>query len=81
MVIDANRVAKAKLAGQFPPGWTSQSANAKVVGPFILIGLGFIFLLENLRPHFFDRIFDMWWPLIFIAIGGFLAWRQFGERK
>ncbi len=81
MVIDANRVAKAQLAGRMPEGWASQSENAKVVGPFILIGLGVIFMLQNMHPHIFDQIFEMWWPLVFIAVGGFLAWRQFGERK
>jgi len=81
MAIDANRVAKAKIAGQAPADWGGQSANAKVAGPFILIGLGMIFLLENLHPHMFDQIFDMWWPLAFIAAGGFLAWRQLGEKK
>ncbi len=81
MAIEANRTAKAKLAGQITSDWASQSANAKVVGPFILIGLGIIFLLENLHPHLFDRVFDRGWPLIFIAIGVFLAWRQLGEKK
>ena len=81
MAVDANRIARAKLSGQMPTDWASHSANARVIGPFILIGLGVIFLVENLHPHIFDKLFDMWWPLIFIAAGGFLAWRQFGERK
>jgi hypothetical protein len=81
MAIDANRVAKAKIAGHPPADWGGQTANAKVIGPFILIGLGMIFLLENMHPHIFDRIFDMWWPLAFIVAGGFLAWRQLGEKK
>lgn len=81
MAIDANRTAKARLTGQVPEDWASQSANAKVIGPFILIGLGIIFLLENLHPHLFDEFFDKGWPLILIAIGVFLAWRRVGEKK
>jgi len=46
MMVDAYRVAKAKVNGQVPPD-ISGMPTGKAVGPFILIGLGLVFLLEN----------------------------------
>ncbi len=53
----------------------------KAVGPFILIGIGIIFLLVNFGWLDFDRLIDVWWPVILIAAGGLLAWRHMSERN
>jgi hypothetical protein len=82
MIFDAYRVAKAKQLGQPVPadffgmgGGTSGSASGMArefahvpVGAIILIGLGVLFLLENLW-HFHLAWVGRLWPLILIAIG------------
>ncbi len=44
--------------------------SRSIVGPVILIVLGFVFLLSNLGwiPHI-GRLLITWWPVILIAIG------------
>jgi hypothetical protein len=79
MAVDANRTFKARQAGLLPP--ESQMGSAKVVGPFILIAIGLIFLMQNFHVFDLDEFFDKWWPLILIGAGALLAWRQLGERK
>ncbi|MFZ0820459.1 MAG: B-box zinc finger protein [Candidatus Acidiferrales bacterium] len=79
MAVDANRSFKARLRGQVPSD--SQMGSARMIGPLVLIALGFIFLLENFHILDFDRLIDNWWPLLLIGAGGLLAWRQLGEKK
>jgi hypothetical protein len=78
MMVDAYRVAKAKVNGQVPPD-ISGMPTGKAVGPFILIGLGLVFLLENFGLLNLDRLIDVWWPLILIGAGALLAWRHMGS--
>jgi len=80
MMIDAHRVAKLRLGGQATPD-ISGAPGAKAIGPFILIGLGFIFLLENFGLLNLDRLIDVWWPLILIGAGALLAWRHVGTTR
>jgi hypothetical protein len=79
MAVDANRTFKARLAGQIPS--ESQAGNARMVGPIVLIVLGLMFLMQNFHMFDLDRLIDTWWPILLIAGGGFLAWRQLGVRK
>ena len=80
MMVDAYRVASMRLAGQVPTDMVYSTPGAKAIGPFILIAIGLIFLLNNFGWLNFDRLIDMWWPLILIAVGGLLAWRHMSER-
>ncbi|HEX3351669.1 MAG TPA: DUF5668 domain-containing protein [Terriglobales bacterium] len=89
-IIDAVRTAKAIQMGQPPPDpfglGTTFSAGfgpadrmdvSKVpVGALVLIGLGAIFLLHTL--DIWDFSMHRVWPLILIAIGGFLLVRRLG---
>jgi Domain of unknown function (DUF5668)/B-box zinc finger len=75
MMVDAHRVAAARLAGHVPADMQLSSARGKAIGPFILIGLGIVFLLNNFHLLDFDRLIDQWWPLILIIAGAALAWR------
>lgn len=75
MVIDAYRTAKARALGQAPPSPTVDLAKGKPVGPWILIGLGVLFLLETLGILSLNRIFDFW-PVILIAVGALLLWKR-----
>lgn len=81
MMVDAHRVAQQRLAGQTPSDVSYASPAAKAIGPFILIGLGLLFLLGNFGVfNNFDYIIDKFWPLILIAVGGALAWRHMNAR-
>jgi LiaI-LiaF-like transmembrane region/B-box zinc finger len=46
------------------------------VGPIVLIGLGALFLLNNLHVLAFDWIFENGWPVILIGIGGWMLWKR-----
>ncbi|HVP43336.1 MAG TPA: DUF5668 domain-containing protein [Terriglobales bacterium] len=76
-IIDANRSAKALLAGQPVPdpfglnsalGSENLSAKNLPIGAVILIGVGVLFLLQNIGLFHFHWIGKLW-PLILIALG------------
>jgi len=97
MMIDAYVCAKARLEGRPMPDYIGSStpavavprgappasvpSNARIVGPLILIGIGFLFLLHNFDLFDLDRLFDRWWPMILIFAGAGLAWRQMNARR
>jgi len=92
MMVDAYRCAKARQAGQPMPDISAglgsagtaasgASPNARLLGPMILIGVGFIFLLHNFDMIDLDRVIARWWPMILIAAGGLMAWRQMNARR
>lgn len=76
-IIDANRSAKAILAGQPAPdpfglgkalGTENLTPQNVPIGAIILIGIGALFLLQNVgifHFHWFGKL----WPLILIALG------------
>lgn len=68
MVIDAYRTAKAKLLGQAPPDSLGNLSVDKPVGPIILIGLGFLLLLNQFNLFPIGRVMDFW-PVILIVLG------------
>lgn len=51
--------------------------NRSAFGAVVLITLGILFLLSNLGmlPRL-GPLFSTWWPLILIAVGGFLLLRR-----
>jgi hypothetical protein len=89
-IIDAVRSAKAVQTGQPAPDpfglARTFSAGEKVdtakipAGAVVLIGLGFLFMLETMGFHFFR--FGRLWPLILIGIGAWLfavRWGYVGQ--
>jgi len=53
---------------------------ANVVMGAILLGLGLLFLAQNLNFHWFGWFnFATFWPLLLIAIGGYSVWRAVNE--
>jgi hypothetical protein len=76
MAVDANRTAKANLLIPVRPDADPLTVKGKAIGPFILIGIGVIFLLQNFHAFELDNIIDRWWPLLLIAVGGFMVWRR-----
>ena len=84
MIMDSYRVAKARTAGIEPApqsGWEMPewggNGKAAPVGPVILIGLGGLFLLNNILP-FHLHIFRFW-PVALIALGAYLIWQRTGS--
>jgi hypothetical protein len=76
MAVDANRVAKANLVSSVRPDADALTFKARTIGPFVLIGIGVIFLLQNFHAFELDNLIDRWWPLLLIGVGGFLVWRR-----
>ena len=85
-IIDAVRSARAIQVGQpapdpfglgrtFSPGDKVDTSKIPV-GAVILIGLGVLFMLQNLGLRWFS--FDRFWPLILIGIGIWLFVRRWG---
>ena len=70
MVIDSYQTAKAKQTGSPTPEWfgVSDMKLDAPLGAVVLIGLGLMFLLDNLGVPIFSQI-GKFWPLLLIAIG------------
>jgi hypothetical protein len=75
MAVDACRSAKAINAGKAPPIHIGRVMSDKPVGPLILIGLGVLFLLQQLDVFRIGWIFR-YWPVILIAIGAWMLYRR-----
>jgi hypothetical protein len=81
MVIDSYQTAKAKCLGQPVPEWFGLGdvkLNAPV-GAALLIGLGVLFLLDNLGIPVFRHI-GKYWPVLLIVIGVILLQRRLGSK-
>jgi hypothetical protein len=79
MVIDSFQTAKAKAAGQPMPEWfglQEMKLNAPV-GAALLIGLGVLFLLDNLGVPVIDQVGKLW-PVLLIIAGFLLLQRRTG---
>jgi hypothetical protein len=82
MVIDSFQTAKAKSMGKPVPEWfglTDVKVNAPV-GAALLIGLGILFLLDNLGVPVFNQI-SKFWPVLLIVAGFLLLQRRLGGPK
>jgi hypothetical protein len=79
MVIDSFQTAKAKCSGQPVPEWfglSEMKLNAPI-GAALLIGLGVLFLLDNLGVPVINQI-SKFWPVLLIVAGVLLLQRRFG---
>ena len=79
MVIDSFQTAKAKMSGKPVPEWFGlgeMKINAPI-GAALLIGLGVLFLLDNLGVPVISQI-SKFWPVLLIAAGFLLLQRRLG---
>jgi len=82
MVIDSYHTAKAKVLGRPVPEWFGlgdMKMNAPI-GAALLIGLGAMFLLDNLGVPVFNQI-GKYWPVLLIVVGILLLQRRLGTSK
>jgi len=82
MVIDSYQTAKAKSMGKPVPEWfglTEVRVNAPI-GAALLIGLGVLFLLDNLGVPIFSQI-SKFWPVLLIVAGFLMLQRRLGGPK
>ena len=80
MVIDSYQTAKRKYAGLPTEEWLGLGEfkmNAPI-GAALLIGLGALFLLDNLGVRVFEHI-AKFWPVLLIVIGLVLLQRRMGR--
>jgi hypothetical protein len=80
MAVDSNLSAKARLAGKVPSDPIAEVGKGKTVWPFVLIGIGLLFLMSNFHMIDVDEVINRWWPVLLIAVGGFMVWRR-SERQ
>jgi len=81
MVIDSYQTAKCKQLGQPTPEWFGLGdlkMNAPI-GAALLIGLGALFLMDNLGIPVFRHI-GRYWPVLLIVIGVILLQRRMGGK-
>jgi hypothetical protein len=77
MVIDSYQTARRKLLGEPTEEWLGLGdfkLNAPI-GAALLIGLGALFLLDNMGIHVFSHI-SKFWPVLLIVIGLVLLQRR-----
>jgi hypothetical protein len=82
MVIDSFQTAKAKSSGKPVPEWFGLGEiklNAPI-GAALLIGLGALFLLDNLGVPVFNQI-SKFWPVLLIVAGFLLLQRRMSGPK
>ncbi|MCJ7502541.1 MAG: DUF5668 domain-containing protein [Acidobacteriia bacterium] len=80
MVIDSYQTAKRKLLGQPAEEWFGlgdMKMNAPI-GAVLLIGMGALFLLDNLGVPVFRHV-GKFWPVLLILIGLALLQRRMGR--
>jgi LiaI-LiaF-like transmembrane region/B-box zinc finger len=81
MVIDSYQTAKRRLLGQPTEEWLGMGdfkMNAPI-GAALLIGLGALFLLDNLGIPVFAEL-GRFWPVLLILLGLFLLQRRSGKK-
>lgn len=82
-VLDAYRSAQAVMRQRLAhPEWIpeEEKVNAPVWG-LILMGVGLLFLVDNLVEADIFRFVDKLWPLAFVALGAYLMWDYLKEKK
>ena len=69
MAIDALRTVKARETGEVIADPFENITKNKSLGPFLLIGIGAIFLLHNFGFFEAFRVREIFWPVVLIGIG------------
>jgi TM2 domain-containing membrane protein YozV len=80
MPFEAYHTAKKRQMGITVDEWSSlisqdRIANRAPMGPIILIGIGFLFLLDTLHLLDFHRI-GRFWPVLLIVIGAYMLYSR-----
>lgn len=77
MVVDSYQTARAKQQGQPTPEWfgLSEMKMDAPLGAVLLIGLGVLFLLDNLGVPIFQEV-GKFWPVLLIGAGILLFQRR-----
>lgn len=81
MAIDALRTAKARQTGQTITDPFESWTKNRSIGPFVLMGVGALFLLHNFG--FFDmfRVREIFWPVVLIGIGVLMLRNRVGGQS
>ena len=69
MAIDSLKVAKAKQTGETITDPLASWTRNKATGPYILIGIGVLFLLNNFNVFDYFQIRRLFWPVVLIGVG------------
>jgi hypothetical protein len=79
MVVDSYQTARAKQLGQPAPEWfgLSEMRMNAPLGAALLIGLGALFLLDNLGIPILSQL-GKFWPVLLIVVGLVLLQRRVG---
>jgi Domain of unknown function (DUF5668) len=81
MAIDALRTAKARQTGQPVADPFESWTKNRSLGPFILIGIGGLFLLHNFGIFDMFRIREIFWPVVLIGIGVLMLRNRVGGQS
>jgi Domain of unknown function (DUF5668)/B-box zinc finger len=80
MPIEAYRTAQARRKGEPEPFNLMAGTDRKPIGAFVLIGIGVLLLLANfglLQHEWFGKT----WPVVLIAVGGWLLWDRLNKNS
>ena len=80
MAIDAMRTVRARQTGEVVADPFASWGDQKAAGPFILIGLGALFLLNNFGVFDYFRVRQIFWPVVLIGIGFFMLRNRLSGR-
>ncbi len=69
MAIDALRVAKGRQTGTAVQDPLAAWTRNKATGPYLLIGIGVLFLLGNFGVFDYFQIRRIFWPVVLIGVG------------
>jgi len=81
MAIDALRVAKAKQSGQALQDPLANWTQNRALGPYILIGIGGLFLMRNFGIFDFFEVRRIFWPIVLIGIGFLMLRNRVGGQN
>ena len=81
MAIDSMRTAKARQTGETLQDPLESWSKNRPLGPFILIAVGALFLLNNFGVFEFFRIRQIFWPLILIGVGVLMLRNRIGGQN
>ena len=69
MPIDAYKTAKARMMGQAYEGPLDRIGGDQPIGAYVLIALGFLFMLHTFNVISIGRVVSRGWPIVLIVLG------------